>query len=86
MKAPSDHIRTLQRRVDFLKSRGHKNSFDLAELGALEWALVNLPSKPVAWVGLTQQDIDIAFDDTQEGGGFNEFAYAIESKLKERNT
>ena len=27
------------------------------------------PRKP--WVGLTQQDIDIAFDDTQEGGGFD---------------
>lgn len=38
------------------------------------------------WRGLTQQDIDIAFDDTQEGGGFNEFARAIESKLKEKNT
>ena len=37
------------------------------------------------WVGLTQEDIDIAFDDTQEGGGFNEFAYAIEAKLKEKN-
>lgn len=37
------------------------------------------------WVGLTQQDIDIAFDDTQEGGGFNEFARAIEVKLKEKN-
>ena len=42
------------------------------------------PSKP--WVGLTQQDIDIAFDDTQEGGGFNEFARAIEAKLREKNT
>ena len=42
------------------------------------------PRKP--WVGLTQQDIDIAFDDTQEGGGFDEFARAIEAKLKERNT
>ena len=38
------------------------------------------------WVGLTQEDIDIAFDDTQEGGGFNEFARAIEAKLKEKNT
>ena len=38
------------------------------------------------WVGLTQQDIDIAFDDTQEGGGFDEFARAIEAKLKEKNT
>ncbi len=37
------------------------------------------------WVGLTQQDIDIAFDDTQEGGGFDEFARAIEAKLKEKN-
>lgn len=37
------------------------------------------------WVGLTQQDIDIAFDDTQEGGGFDDFARAIETKLKEKN-
>lgn len=37
------------------------------------------------WRGLTQQDIDIAFDDTQEGGGFNEFARAIEAKIKEKN-
>lgn len=41
---------------------------------------------PFSWVGLTQQDIDIAFDDTQEGGGFNEFARAIEQRLKEKNT
>ena len=38
------------------------------------------------WVGLTQQDIDIAFDDTQEGGGFDDFARAIEAKLREKNT
>jgi hypothetical protein len=35
-------MRTLKRRVDFLKSREHKNSFDLAELSALEWAIINL--------------------------------------------
>ena len=40
-------------------------------------------SKP--WVGLTQQDINIAFDDTQEGGGFDDFAHAIEAKLREKN-
>jgi hypothetical protein len=44
------------------------------------------PQPQREWVGLTQQDIDIAFDDTQEGGGFNEFAEAIEAKLKEKNT
>ena len=38
------------------------------------------------WVGLTQEDINIAFDDTQEGGGFDDFARAIEAKLKEKNT
>ena len=38
------------------------------------------------WVGLTQEDIDIAFDETQEGGGFWEFADAIEAKLKEKNS
>ena len=42
--------------------------------------------KPAAqWVGLTQQDINIAFDDTQEGGGFDDFARAIEAKLREKN-
>ena len=38
------------------------------------------------WVGLTQEDIDIAFDDTQEGGGFNEFARAIEQTLRRKNS
>ena len=37
------------------------------------------------WVGVTQEDIDIAFDDTQEGGGFDDFARAIEAKLREKN-
>ena len=43
-------------------------------------------SNEIEWVGLTQEDIDIAFDDTQEGGGFNEFARAIEAKLRFKNT
>ena len=43
------------------------------------------PQPQHEWVGLTQEDIDIAFDDTQEGGGFNEFARAIEQRLKEKN-
>ena len=38
------------------------------------------------WVGLTEEDKQIAFDSTQEGGGFWEFADAIEAKLKEKNT
>ena len=37
------------------------------------------------WVGLTDQDKQTAFDETQEGGGFWEFADAIEAKLKEKN-
>jgi hypothetical protein len=45
-----------------------------------------IPEPKREWVGLTQQDIDIAFDDTQEGGGFDEFARAIEAKLKEKNS
>lgn len=44
------------------------------------------PTAQRKWIGLTQQDIDIAFDDTQEGGGFVEFACAIEQRLKEKNT
>jgi len=43
------------------------------------------PAAQRQWVGLTQQDIDIAFDDTQEGGGFDDFSRAIEAKLKEKN-
>ena len=44
------------------------------------------PTAQREFVGLTQQDIDIAFDDTQEGGGFNEFARAIEQTLRRKNT
>lgn len=87
MKAPSDHIRTLQRRVDFLKSREHKNSFDLAELGALEWALVNLPSNPAAWIGLTEDEINRLrhlVDWTAEWS-YGRFAYELEQLLKEKN-
>jgi len=54
----------------------------------IAWTIKCLSTPPAAqrqWVGLTQQDIDIAFDDTQDGGGFNEFACAIEAKLKEKN-
>jgi len=43
------------------------------------------PAAQRQWAGLTQQDIDIAFDDTQEGGGFDEFARSIEQRLKEKN-
>jgi hypothetical protein len=49
-----------------------------------EKEIKSLPKRE--WVGLTQQDIDIAFDDTQEGGGFNEFARAIEQTLRRKNT
>ena len=58
------------------------------------WDVDTLLDKPAAqrpvalphkWVGLTRQDIDIALDDTQEGGGFDDFAHAIEAKLKEKN-
>ena len=45
MRFPYEHIKLLQRRVDFLKSREHQNSYDLAEIGSLEWALANLPAK-----------------------------------------
>ena len=51
MRVSSEHIKTLQRRVDFLKSREHQNSFDLAELGSLEWAIINLQPQRT-WVGL----------------------------------
>ncbi len=52
---------------------------------AMTFAAEELIQPKRQWVGLTQQDIDIAFDDTQEGGGFNEFARAIEAKLREKN-
>jgi hypothetical protein len=44
------------------------------------------PPAQRTWVSLTDEDKQIAFDDTQEGGGFWEFADAIEAKLKEKNT
>ena len=39
------------------------------------------------WVGLTDEDKQEAFDETQEAsGGFFEFADYLEAKLKEKNT
>lgn len=57
----------------------------VAELGGEIQPLYTSPQPSKPWVGLTQQDINIAFDATQEGGGFDEFARAIEAKLKEKN-
>jgi len=39
MSNPCRHLITLNRRVNFLDGREHKNTFDLAELSALRWAL-----------------------------------------------
>ena len=47
--------------------------------------LYTTPQPQREWVGLTDEDKQIAFDDTQKGGGFWEFADAIEAKLKEKN-
>jgi hypothetical protein len=67
----------------------HWGNEDFKEGCHRSWnAAIKYTTPPAAqrqWVGLTQQDIDIAFDDTQEGGGFDEFARAIEAKLKEKN-
>lgn len=79
MRSPTEHIKTLQRRVDFLKAREHQNSFDLAELGSLEWAIVNLQPKR-EWAGLTEG----------ERAQFSRWVHIeiierIEANLKERN-
>lgn len=87
MRAPSDHRRTLQRRVDFLKSREHKNSYDEAELGSLEWALVNLPPSR-EWCGLTEEEINRLrhlVDWTAEWS-YGRFAYELEQLLRKKNT
>ena len=62
MRTQGEHIRTLRRRVDFLKAREHRNSYDSAELGALEWALVNLPpaqQEPVDFSSLLREAEEI---------------------------
>ena len=90
MKTQGEHIRTLRRRVDFLQARDHKNSYDQAELGALEWALVNLPPAQRTWVGLTDAEIDKAWRSVDYTVPWEQhridIARAIEAKLKEKNT
>ncbi len=89
MRTPSDHLKTIQRRIDFLKSREHKNSFDHAELGSLEWALVNLqPDRQ--WVELTVEEIievlhPLVMADMPDEATDYEIARAIEAKVKEKN-
>ena len=92
MRTHGEHIRILRRRVDFLKTRDHKNGYDQAELGALEWALVNLPpqsSKP--WAGLTDEERDAMIGVTDLSGTYYyDDLYAVillaEGKLREKNT
>ena len=89
MRTQGEHIRTLRRRVDFLKTRDHINSYDQAELGSLEWALVNLPPPQRTWVGLTDEELDdlhrvvkirlMGTFDTKD------IYRAIEQRLKEKN-
>lgn len=69
MKTQGEHIRTLRRRVDFLKARDYRNSYDQAELGALEWALVNLPpaqpapvQEPAGWRPATHHRENLTFN------------------------
>jgi hypothetical protein len=47
--------------------------------------LYTAPPPRQPWAGLTDEDKQIAFDDTQEGGGFWEFADAIEATLRKKN-
>lgn len=73
----------------YIAEHGWRKAIDDADLKVAHLNATFDTTPPAAqrqWVGLTQQDIDIAFDDTQEGGGFNEFARAIEQRLKEKNT
>ena len=81
MKTQGEHIRTLRRRVDFLKARDYRNSYDQAELGALEWALVNLPPAQRQWIGLTDDEMQALWDRYAH----MEMMRAIEAELKERN-
>jgi hypothetical protein len=94
MRTQGEHIRTLRRRVDFLKAREHKNSYDLAELGALEWVLVSLPpqsSKP--WQGLVQEEFERLVDEAgftrsdllMMGACVEQIVDLVETKLKEKN-
>ena len=87
MKTQGEYIRTLQRRVAFLKAREYRNSYDAAELGALEWALVNLPPQPASkpWVGLTDEQWQ-SIADTLGCIITRGQKDAIEAKLKEKNT
>jgi hypothetical protein len=61
-----------------------------AVMNAEKWKpLYTAPPKrdSSSWVGLTDEDKQEAFDETQEAsGGFWEFADYLEAKLKEKNT
>ena len=66
------------------KEAGIRDCTCNGELGCLERFATLIAERE--WVGLTDEDKQIAFDDTQEAsGGFWEFADAIEAKLKGKN-
>lgn len=82
MRTPTEHIKTLQRRVDFLKAREHRNSYDAAELGSLEWALVNL-SPQSTWVGLSDEETETLIH--RFDGDPHTLLDEINARLKEKN-
>jgi hypothetical protein len=83
-KRPELRVLSFEEENPALKAKGYK-AYPLTSPLTLSLAQRQARSAD-AWVGLTQQDIDIAFDDTREGGGFDDFARAIEAKLKAKNS
>ena len=73
----------MQQALDALSTEG----IGEASYRAAEALRARLAQPKREWQGLTDEDRQICFDDTQEAsGGFWDFASAIEAKLKEKNT
>lgn len=42
MRSPAEHLKMLRRRADYLARKERQSSYDVAELGSIEWAIENL--------------------------------------------
>ena len=72
--------------ADAIKNFAQMRSLSINDAQVQRWQEHLADSQPRQWVGLTEEEIDQTVDEEDWYNDPNEFARAIEAKLKEKNT
>jgi hypothetical protein len=84
--APVDGVTISEERVDEIVKQEHARAVKLAQAYERGWNAALAQQEPVAWVGLTDEEVSEVIDDVLEGGGWLDVARALEAAIKEKNT